>query len=76
MPCRKRGRTWRTCAGISTRPWPAGNRGYQPVVVSDCVASMRGPDQHWMALELMARSVAWVMTVEEVKAKLAGAARQ
>ena len=48
----------------------AGNRGYQPIVVSDCVASMRGIDQHWMALELMSRSVAWVMTVDEVKAKI------
>jgi nicotinamidase-related amidase len=53
----------------------AGNRGYQPVVISDCVASMRGVDQHWMALELMSRSVAWVMTVDEIKAKLDARAR-
>ena len=48
----------------------ASNRGFQPVVISDCVASMRGPDHHWMALELMARSIAWVLTVEEFKEKL------
>lgn len=46
------------------------NRGYQPVVISDCVASMRGLDHHWMALELMSRSIAWVMTVDEFQAKL------
>ncbi len=45
-------------------------RGFQPVVISDCVASMRGLDHHWMALELMSRSVAWVMTVDEFKAKI------
>ena len=46
------------------------NRGFQPVVISDCVASMRGPEHHWMALELMARSIAWVLTVDEFKAKI------
>jgi hypothetical protein len=34
---------------------------------------MRGLDHHWMALELMSRSIAWVMTVDEVKAKLQAA---
>ena len=46
------------------------NRGYKTVVVSDCVASMRGKDNHWMALQLMSRSIAWVLTVEELKEKL------
>ena len=49
------------------------NRGCQPVVISDCVASMRGLDHHWMALELMSRSIAWVMTVDEFKAKVQAA---
>lgn len=57
-----------TCVYATT--FAAGNRGYQPVVISDCVASMRGPDHHWMALELMSRSIAWVLTVEEFKAKV------
>jgi nicotinamidase-related amidase len=52
----------------------ASNRGYLPIVISDCVASMRGQDQHQMALELMARSVAWVLTVEQLKAKIGAAA--
>jgi biuret amidohydrolase len=62
-----------TC--IYSTVFAAGNRGYQPVVISDCVASMRGIDQHWMALELMARSAAWVMTVGEIEAKLRQTAR-
>jgi len=57
-----------TCVYATT--FATGNRGYQPVVISDCVASMRGLDHHWMALELMSRSIAWVLTVDEFKAKV------
>ena len=57
-----------TCVYATT--FAAGNRGYQPVVISDCVASMRGLDHHWMALELMSRSIAWVLTVDELQAKV------
>lgn len=57
-----------TCVMATT--FAAGNRGYRPVVISDCVASMRGIDQHWMALEMMARSIAWVMTIDEFTAKV------
>lgn len=63
-------------AGINTdtcvyaTAFAASHRGYQPVVISDCVASMRGPDNHWMALELMARSIAWVLTLDEFMAKV------
>jgi len=57
-----------TC--VYSTAFGASNRGYQTVVISDCVASMRGKDHHWMALELMARSIAWVLSVEELKAKL------
>lgn len=57
-----------TC--VYSTAFSASNRGYQTVVVSDCVASMRGRDHHWMALELMSRSIAWVLTLEELKAKL------
>ncbi|HAL48235.1 MAG: cysteine hydrolase family protein [SAR202 cluster bacterium] len=46
------------------------NRGYKPVVISDCVASIRGKDSHWMALELMSRSIAWVLTVDEFREKV------
>lgn len=60
-----------TCVYATT--FGASNRGYQPVVISDCVASARGLDHHWMALELMARSIAWVLTVDEFTAKVAAA---
>jgi nicotinamidase-related amidase len=58
-----------TCVYSTT--FTAANLGYRPVVISDCVASMRGEDQHWMALELMSRSIAWVLTVDEFKSKVA-----
>jgi nicotinamidase-related amidase len=57
-----------TCVYSTT--FAASNRGYTPIVISDCVASMRGKDAHWMALELMSRSIAWVLTVQELKTKL------
>jgi len=60
-----------TC--VYSTAFSAQNRGYQPIVISDCVASMRGLDHHWMALELMSRSIAWVMTVDEFKAKVQAA---
>lgn len=53
-----------TCVYSTT--FTTANLGYTPVVVSDCVASMRGEDSHDMALELMARSIAWVMPSSEV----------
>jgi len=57
-----------TCVYSTT--FTAANLGYTPVVVSDCVASMRGTDSHEMALELMARSIAWVMPGDEVLSRL------
>jgi biuret amidohydrolase len=51
-----------TAFGVSTR-------GYKPILISDCVASTRGADQHWMALELMSRTFAWVLTVDQFKEK-------
>jgi nicotinamidase-related amidase len=60
-----------TCVYATT--FGASNRGYQPVVISDCVASMRGQDAHWMALELMSRSIAWVLTVDEFMEKVRAA---
>jgi len=53
-----------TCVYSTT--FTAANLGYTPVVLSDCVASMRGNDSHEMALELMARSIAWVMPSDQV----------
>lgn len=57
-----------TCVYSTT--FTAANLGYSPIVVSDCVASMRGRDSHEMALELMARSIAWVLGLDELLARL------
>lgn len=57
-----------TC--VYSTAFSASNRGYKTVVVSDCVASMRGKEHHWMALELMSRSIAWVVTLDELREKL------
>ncbi|MDW3180055.1 MAG: cysteine hydrolase [Acidimicrobiia bacterium] len=59
-----------TCVYSTT--FTAANLGYTPVVLSDCVASMRGEDSHEMALELMARSIAWVMPSDQVLKILEG----
>jgi nicotinamidase-related amidase len=57
-----------TC--VYSAAFSSANRGHTTVVVSDCVASSRGPDAHLMALELMSRSIAWVLTVDQVADKL------
>lgn len=57
-----------TCVYAGT--FTAANSGYQPVVAADCVASSRGPDSHLMALEVMSRSIAWVLTNEQIEDKL------
>jgi nicotinamidase-related amidase len=57
-----------TCVYATT--FATSNRGYKPVVISDCVASSRGKDCHEMALELMSRGFAWVLTVAEFKKKV------
>jgi nicotinamidase-related amidase len=62
-----------TCVYSST--FSTMNRGYQPVVISDCVATTRGEDHHQMALELMSRTIAWVLTVDEFKQKVLDGAR-
>lgn len=53
-----------TC--VYSTAFTAANKGYWPIVVSDCAASMRGVDSHHMALELMSRSIAWVLSLEEL----------
>lgn len=57
-----------TCVHSTT--FTTANLGYSPIVVRDCVASMRGRDSHEMALELMSRSIAWVLGIDDVLARL------
>ncbi len=59
-----------TCVYSTT--FSAANRGFWPVVVSDCVASMRGVDSHEMALQLMSRSIAWVLSAGEAIERISG----
>lgn len=49
------------------------NRDMAPVVISDCVASMYGPDLHVFGLENVSRCLGWVLSTEEFAAKLARA---
>jgi biuret amidohydrolase len=48
----------------------AFNRDYGVVVVSDCVHSMYGDDLHRFGLDNVARCFGWVLSVDEVIAKL------
>lgn len=57
-----------TCVFSTT--FSAANRGYRPIVIPECTASMRGIDRHEMALTLMAGSMAWVVPLDEVLSKL------
>jgi nicotinamidase-related amidase len=60
-----------TCVYSTT--FSASNRGFKSVVISDCAASMRGKENHWMALELLSRSFAWVLTVDQFKERVRAA---
>lgn len=46
------------------------NRDLRTIVVSDCVASMYGEDLHFFALQNVARSLGWVLSVEELASKV------
>jgi biuret amidohydrolase len=46
------------------------NRDLQTVVISDCVRSTHGDDLHFFALQNVARCLGWVLTVDELAAKV------
>jgi nicotinamidase-related amidase len=48
----------------------AYNRGLKVVVVADCVASAYGEDLHHFALDNIRRRLGWVLSLEQVRAKL------
>jgi biuret amidohydrolase len=48
------------------------NRGFRMVIVSECVASAYGNDLHEFALANIQRRLGWVLTLDEVAAKLGG----
>ena len=48
----------------------ASNRGYKPILVEDCVGSMRGKEQHLSALNIISKSIGWVIKKNEIYKKL------
>jgi nicotinamidase-related amidase len=58
-----------TCVLATT--FGAYNRGFRAVIVSDCVASAYGEDLHRFALANIERRLGWVLTLDELAAKLA-----
>ena len=48
----------------------ASNRGYKPILVEDCVGSMRGKEQHISALNIISNSIGWVIKKNEIYKKL------
>jgi biuret amidohydrolase len=45
-------------------------RGYRTIVASDCVGTHRDPSNHDLALELMSRTIAWVVPSDQIAAAL------
>jgi len=63
-----------TC--VLNTAFTAFNHDYRVVVGSDCVASMYGDDLHVLGLQNVTRCLGWVLSNEDIKAKLEeGAAR-
>lgn len=60
-----------TCVLCST--FEAFNRDLTPVIISDCVGSMYGPDLHVFGLENISRCLGWVLDSAEFETKLAEA---
>jgi nicotinamidase-related amidase len=50
----------------------AYNRAFRVVVISDCVASAYGNDLHEFALSNIQRRLGWVLSIDELEAKLDG----
>ena len=57
-----------TC--VQNAGFEAMNLGYKVVVIEECVGSMYGEDLHVLGLQNIARCIGWVLTADEVKAKL------
>ena len=57
-----------TC--VYATAFAASIRGYRPVVASDCVGSHRGADNSHLALELLSRTIAWVVPSDGIVSAL------
>ena len=59
-----------TNACVLKTAFTAFNLNYEVVVLSDCVASMYGEDLHVFGLQNVARCIGWVLSNEQLRAKL------
>jgi nicotinamidase-related amidase len=57
-----------TC--VLNTAFSAFNRDYRTIVLSDCVASMYGEDLHQLGLQNVYRCLGWVLSNDELRAKL------
>jgi biuret amidohydrolase len=57
-----------TC--VLNTSFTAFNLNYGVIVLSDCVASMYGDDLHIFGLQNVARCIGWVLTNDELRAKM------
>lgn len=59
-----------TNASVLCAAFESMNRDLRTIVVSDCVHSVYGDDLHFFALENISRCLGWVLTVDELAAKV------
>jgi nicotinamidase-related amidase len=59
-----------TSTGVLCAAFEAHNRDLRTIVVSDCVRSVHGDDLHFFGLQNVARCLGWVLTVDELAAKV------
>jgi nicotinamidase-related amidase len=57
-----------TC--VLNAAFEVNQRDMAAVVVSDCVGSMYGEDLHYFGLQNISRCIGWVMSVDEIEARL------
>jgi nicotinamidase-related amidase len=59
-----------TSTSVLCAAFESQNRDLRTIVVSDCVQSLYGDDLHFFGLQNVARCLGWVLTVEELTAKV------
>jgi nicotinamidase-related amidase len=59
-----------TSTSVLCAAFESQNRDLRTIVISDCVRSMYGDDLHFFGLQNVARCLGWVLTVDELAAKV------
>jgi biuret amidohydrolase len=62
-----------TSTSVLCAAFEAVNRDLRTIVVSDCVQSLYGDDLHFFGLQNVARCLGWVLTADELAAKVPSA---